>query len=101
MHVESVVTCAFFIRSIFPLAKKKKYSNLKPMSKPARRPVWTLVRCTSHEDMRSHAIRRWQQVSATARAEAAWEMVEEAWSLKKRPADELRLQRTITVLRKA
>jgi hypothetical protein len=51
--------------------------------------------------MRQQAIRRWQRVSASRRAQAAWEMVEEAWSLKKRPADELRLQRIITVLRKA
>lgn len=62
---------------------------------------WSLVRCSSHEDMRAQAIRRWQRVSATARAEAAWEMVQEVWSLKNRPAHELRLQRTITVLRKA
>lgn len=50
--------------------------------------------------MRVQAIRRWQRVSATARATAAWELVVEAWSLKKRPAHELRLQRVITVMRK-
>lgn len=66
-----------------------------------QRPGWILVRCSSHEDMRQQAIRRWQRVSASRRAQAAWEMVEEAWTLKKRPADELRLQRIITVLRKA
>ena len=70
------------------------------MSAP-QRPGWTLVRCESHAAMRREAIRRWQRVSATRRAEAAWSMVKEAWTLKKRPADELRFQRTVTVLRKA
>ena len=51
--------------------------------------------------MRVQAIRRWQRVSATTRADAAWEMVVEAWKLKRRNPDELRLQRIITVLRKA
>jgi hypothetical protein len=51
--------------------------------------------------MRRQAILRWQRVSATARSDAAWDMVREAWALKKRPAHELRLQRTVTVLRKA
>ena len=68
------------------------------MSAP-QRPDWTLVRCESHAAMRREAIRRWQRVSATRRVEAAWDMVKEAWTLKKRPADELRFQRTVTVLR--
>ena len=63
------------------------------------RPGWTLQRCESYDDMRVQAIRRWQRVSATARAQAAWELVQEAWALKNRPAHELRLQRTLTVLR--
>ena len=46
---------------------------------------WTLQRCESFDDMRVQAIRRWQRVSATARAAAAWDLVVEAWSLKKRP----------------
>lgn len=37
----------------------------------------------------------WQDQSAEARLDAAWEMVETAWELKGRPSDELRLQRTI------
>ena len=71
------------------------------MTAPRPRSGWTLIRCDSHEDMRAQAIRRWQRVSATARADAAWEMVKEAWVLKKRPLHELRFQRTLTVLRKA
>jgi hypothetical protein len=66
-----------------------------------KRSGWTIQRCESYDDMRVQAIRRWQRVSASVRADAAWEMVKEAWELKKRPAHELRLQRTVAVLRKA
>jgi hypothetical protein len=67
----------------------------------AHRKGWTLRRCASFEDMRVQAIRDWQRVSATARTDAAWELVVDAWKLKRRNPDELRLQRTFTVLRKA
>lgn len=36
----------------------------------------------------------WQAQSAETRFSAAWDMVETAWEMKGRPADELRLQRT-------
>lgn len=36
----------------------------------------------------------WQTQPVCARFTAAWELVETAWLLKGRPADELRLQRT-------
>ena len=62
---------------------------------------WTLRRCDSFEEMRVQAIRNWQRVSANARAAAAWELVVDAWKIKHRNPDELRLQRVITVLRKA
>lgn len=71
------------------------------MSPKSSKPHWTLVRCSSFEDMRRQAVLHWQRVSATARSDAAWEMVQEAWTLKNRPAHELRLQRIVTVLRKA
>ena len=71
------------------------------MPSPIKSSGWKLVRCSSIEDMRHKGIRLWQRASADARANAAWEMVQEAWALKKRPPHELRLQRTVTVLRKA
>lgn len=69
----------------------------------ASRPVkkWTVRRCESFDDMRVKAIRDWQRLSATQRTDAAWELVLEAWKLKNRNSDELRLQRIVTVLRKA
>jgi hypothetical protein len=36
----------------------------------------------------------WQSQTPTARFDAAWELVETAWSIKGRPDHELRLQRT-------
>lgn len=62
---------------------------------------WKLRRCNSFEDMRVEAIRSWQRAGANARANAAWDMVVEAWHLQNRDPDELRLQRTVTVLHKA
>ena len=84
-------------KSFVPLSLLVRKSSMKPAPP---RSGWTLQRCESFDDMRVQAIRRWQRVSATARATAAWELVVEAWSLKKRPAHELRLQRVITVMRK-
>lgn|GEM_PF-1732243 len=84
------------IDAVVPLCER-----MFQMSSQSSKPDWTLVRCSSFEDMRRQAVLRWQRVSATARSDAAWEMVREAWALKKRPAHELRLQRTVTVLRKA
>jgi hypothetical protein len=71
------------------------------MPAPKSSSGWKLIRCSSMKDMRREGIRRWQCASADARINAAWEMVQEAWALKKRPPDELRLQRTVAVLRKA
>ncbi len=62
---------------------------------------WTLRSCTSFDDMRVQSIRDWQRVSATARTNAAWEMVVDVWKMKRWNLNELRLQRTVTVLRKA
>ena len=62
---------------------------------------WKLRRYDSFEDMRVEAIRQWQRAGASARAAAAWDMVVEAWHLQNRDPNELRLQRTVTVLRKA
>jgi hypothetical protein len=58
-------------------------------------------KCASYEEMRDIAVHDWQKRSAEERADAAWEMVKEAWVLKNRNPDELRLQRTLTVISKA
>lgn len=73
--------------------------NLPNTSTPVKK--WTVRRCESFDDMRVKAIRDWQRLSATRRTDAAWELVLDAWKLKHRNPDELRLQRTVTVLRKA
>lgn len=56
---------------------------------------------SSLEDMRTTQIADWQRLAPAARRQAAWEMVVDAWELKKRNSDELRLQRSITSVRKA
>ena len=77
-----------------------KKPNRSPLGAPQRQ-GWTLHRCDSFDEMRVQAIRRWQRASATARTDAAWELVVAAWKMKRWNPDELRLQRTVTVLRKA
>ena len=42
-------------------------------------------------------IRDWQAVSPEKRANAAWDMVVEAWQLQGRSLDELRFQRRLTL----
>lgn len=65
------------------------------------RKTWTVTRCDSFEDMRRVGIRNWQCRSAAERRQAAWELVVEAWQMQKRNPNELRLQRSAQVLRKA
>ena len=65
------------------------------------RKTWTVTRCDSFEDMRRVGIRNWQHRSAAERRQAAWELVVEAWQMQKRNPNELRLQRSAQVLRKA
>ena len=60
----------------------------------ARGEVWSRrVRIEEADDQFDLAF--WQGQSAEARFEAGWELVETAWEMKGRPADELRLQRTV------
>ena len=48
------------------------------------------------EDLdRSFDVDYWQRLGPEAIFSAAWEMVVQAWKLKGRSADELRLQRTV------
>jgi hypothetical protein len=81
---------------------KPRQPPLTPASaSPPTRKGWTLRRCESFDAMRTQSVRDWQRLSATARADAAWELVVTAWNLKRLNPDELRFRRTVTVLRKA
>jgi hypothetical protein len=57
---------------------------------------WVVRKCDSLEEMELLHIEQWQAVSGSDRINAAWEMVVEAWKLKKRNPDELRFQRSVT-----
>lgn len=43
----------------------------------------------------------WQRLSGEDRLKAGWQMVEDYWSLKGKPKSELRLNRTILLLKRA
>lgn len=69
---------------------------------PARdRKDWVVRTFDSLDAMRAAQIRDWQGVSSAERRKAAWNLVIEAWELKKRNPDELRLLRLVTSVRKA
>ena len=53
------------------------------------------------DEMERVHVEQWQSVSGSDRANAAWEMVVEAWKLKKRNLDELRFQRSVTRVERA
>ena len=65
-----------------------------------RRASWPVVKCSTLDEMRNHHLRAWQSVSSAERMKTAWDMVVEAWEIKKRNPDELRFQRSVTVIRK-
>ncbi len=51
---------------------------------PVDRSNWVVRKCDSFEEMEFAHVEEWQKVSGSERANAAWEMVIEAWKLKKR-----------------
>ena len=64
------------------------------VSETARGPIWSQrVRLEDADGSFDFAF--WQAQTAEARFAAAWEMVETMWEMKNRPANELRLQRTL------
>jgi hypothetical protein len=63
---------------------------------------WTIRKFTSHEEMRCYQVREWQKLSGAARRKAAWELVTDYWcAMKGMHPDELRLQRSVTSVRRA
>jgi len=67
---------------------------------PSDRSNWTIRRYDSHESLRRDQIRDWQNLPSSARAEAVWEMVVDYSRKHGRPEDELRLQRSVTSVRR-
>lgn len=62
---------------------------------------WTIRKFSSFEEQRRQQVRDWQAVSGAERRQAAWELVVDYWVGKKGAnPDELRLQRSVTQLRR-
>ena len=57
---------------------------------------WTVKKCESFDEMRNYRIQQWQEASFMVRLDAAWEIVQDQWSIKQNNPNELRLQRSIT-----
>ena len=66
-----------------------------------RRAGWIAVKCSSFDEMRANHISAWQAVPPAERLKAAWELVVDAWEMKKRDPNELRFRKIVTVIRKA
>lgn len=63
---------------------------------------WTIRKFSSFEEQRDQQVRDWQALSGSERRKAAWELVVDYWVGKKgMNPDELRLQRSVTNLRRA
>lgn len=54
----------------------------------------------SDGDDRSFDIEFWQSLTHDQRMNAAWELVTDYWSMRGKTADELRLQRSVTSLKR-
>ncbi len=62
---------------------------------------WIVKKFTSHEELRTFGIKEWQKLSGADRRKAAWELAEDYWiRIKGKSPDELRLQRTVTSIRR-
>jgi len=62
----------------------------------AVRPGFIMMRKGRMSEMdRSFDVEFWQRLGSRAIFDAAWELVEDAWKLKGRDPNELRLQRTV------
>jgi hypothetical protein len=89
----------FFLILIFaPLAVASKVAAMNT-STPTQREGWYAVRCHDLEDMRRQNIAYWQRAGGAAIRQAAWELVQDWWEMKKKDPDELRFQRVAPSLR--
>jgi len=72
------------------------------MSAPVKdRSHWPQAKLKSLDEVRSYRIKQWQDAGCAARLQAAWELVEDYWvGMKGMKPDELRLQRSVTNLRR-
>lgn len=62
---------------------------------------WVVQKHNSLDEMRNAQIVSWQKQSGSARRKAAWELAVNYWvGIKKKHIDELRLQRTITIVKR-
>lgn len=62
---------------------------------------WTIRKFSSFEEQRRDQIRQWQQLPASTRAAAVWQMVVEYSRQQGISEHELRLQRSVTSVRRA
>ncbi len=62
--------------------------------------VMTRMGKLSDGDDRSFDIEFWQSLTHEQRMNAAWELVTDYWSMKGKSPDELRLQRSVTSLKR-
>ena len=61
---------------------------------------WTIRKFSSFEEQRREQIRNWQRLPAADRANAVWQMAVEYYSQQGIQEHELRLQRSVTSVRR-
>jgi hypothetical protein len=73
-------------------------TNIQPVKD---RSHWPQAKLASFDEVRAYRINQWQEAGCSARLAAAWELVYDYWvGMKGMHPDELRLQRSITNLRR-
>ena len=72
------------------------------MSSPEKdRSHWKIRKFSSFDEQRTQQVRDWQALSGAERRKAAWELVYDYWvGMKGIHPDELRLQRSVTHLKR-
>lgn len=77
-------------------------TRFPPVSTPAKdHSHWPQAKLESFDEVRAYRIRQWQEAGCAARLQATWELVTDYWvGMKGKHPDELRLQRTVTDIRR-
>ena len=90
------------ISSHSKLASQRQIRRPSPVDQPTKdRSPWTIRKFTSHEKARCDQVQEWQKVSGADHRKAAWELVTDYWcGMKAKHPDEVRLQRSVTNIKR-
>ena len=85
-----------------PLSGPDGSGSFPDVTQPVKdRSHWPQAKLASFDEVRAYRIRQWQEAGCAARLTATWELVTDYWiGMKGKHPDELRLQRSVTSVRR-